>query len=134
MKFKPVYSCIVVFLISAAVLFAGDISGKWYVPMDGVDVEMVFKVAGSTVTGTVNNPLSGETNIKDGRIENDTLTFYVVRKLGNRDARIAWTGLVTGEEIAFTRAMGGARPLKVIARRERTIPGPSKKGNPSITL
>jgi hypothetical protein len=134
MKIKIALSGLLAFLVLTAAAKAGDISGKWYVPMDGVDVEMVFKVSGNTLTGTVYNPVSGETKIKEGKIDGDIISFVVVRKFGEKETRIAWTGLVSGEEIVFTRAMGGPRPSKYIAKRERTIPSPEKKSGSRNSL
>src|SRR5512136_2490474 len=82
MKNKIGFIGILLFLSMAAAASAGDISGKWYAPMEGVYVEIVFKVDGTSLTGTMDNPRSGKTKIKDGKIEGDNFSFYVTRNLG----------------------------------------------------
>ena len=130
MKSQIVFVGILLFLFLAVPAAAGDISGKWFAPMEGVYVEMNFKVEGTTLTGTMDNPRSGKTKIRDGRIDGDSITFYVVRKLGQEEMKVLWQGSVVGDEIEFTRMIGGGRGIKVIAKREKTgLPG--EKGRPA---
>ena len=139
MKNKIGFMAILVFLSLSVAAAAGDISGKWYAPMDGVYVEMVFEVDGTTLNGTMYNPLSGKEKIKDGKIEGDNISFYVERKFRQRDIRVAWQGLVTGNEIEFNRVIGGGGGFRVIAKREKEglpaekgQPAAKKKGNLAI--
>ena len=130
MKNKIGFVGILVFLSLVVAAPAGDISGKWYVPMEGVYVEMVFEVDGTTLKGTMYNPESGETKIKDGKIEGDNISFYVVRKVGQKEMRVVWQGLVARDEIEFNRVIGGGRGLRVIAKREKEGL-PALKGQPA---
>jgi hypothetical protein len=97
--------------------------------MEGVYVEMDLEVDGTALKGTMYNPQSGKTKIKDGKIEGDNISFYVERKFGQKEMRVVWQGLVTGEEIEFNRVIGGGRGLRVIAKREREGL-PPEKGQP----
>jgi len=139
MKNKIGFVAIFAFLSLAMAETVGDISGKWYAPMEGVYVEMVFEVDGTTLNGTMYNPLSGKEKIKDGRIEGANISFYVERKFRQRDVRVAWQGLITGNEIEFNRVIGGGGGLRVIAQREKEglpaekgQPAAKKKGNIAI--
>lgn len=139
MKTRIGFTGVFVFLSFAAVALAGDVSGKWFAPLDGVYVEMVFKIDGSELSGTMYNPLSGETKIKDGKIEGQNISFYVVRKFGNRETRIAWQGLVVEDRIEFVRVMGGGRGTKVTAKREKEgLPAdkaqPKRKGDGRLEI
>lgn len=120
---------------------AADISGKWYAPMEGVYVEMDFEVDGTTLKGTMYNPQSGKAKIKDGKIEGDHISFYIDRKFGpsQREMRVVWQGLISGDEIEFSRVIGGGGGLRVIAKRnkeglpEGKVPsGEKKKGSRAI--
>jgi hypothetical protein len=139
MKNKIGFMAILVILALSVAAAAGDISGKWYAPMEGVYVEMVFEVDGTTLNGTMYNPLSGKMKIKDGKIEGDNISFYVERKFRQRNIRVAWQGLVTGKEIEFNRVIGGGEGLRVIAKREKEglptgkgQPAAKRKGNIAI--
>jgi hypothetical protein len=124
MKNKIGFLSIFIFLTLAVAAKAGDISGKWIVTVDNVDVEMVFKVDGSILTGTVYNPLSGETKIKEGKIDGDKFSFIVTPKIaGQNDMRILWRGVVEGDVLRLTRVIAGGRTTQVVGMR----PKPSGK-------
>ncbi len=117
---KRIYSVgMIVFLSLVLAAEASDISGKWYVPMEGVYVEMDFEVDGTALKGTVYNPQSGKTKIKDGKVDGDNITFYVERKFGRREIRVVWEGLVSGDEIEFNRVIGGGGGLRLTAKRQK---------------
>jgi hypothetical protein len=107
-------------LISA---WAADFTGKWTAQAQGVEITLIFNVDGTTLTGTVNNPQAGETAIKDGKINGDDISFYVVRKVGESDVKITWKGKAAGDEIKFTREAqgmggpGGGSAMEIIAKR-----------------
>jgi hypothetical protein len=90
-----------------------DISGKWIAGTTSVDIEVVFKVDGTNLTGTVNNPTQGETKIKDGKIDGNNISFYVERSKG----RAVWKGVITGSVIRFTIATSDGNTIPVIAVR-----------------
>jgi hypothetical protein len=138
-KYKLGVSAIMIALSIAAAAHAADISGKWYVPMEGVYVEMDFEVDGTVLKGTMYNPQSGTAKIKDGKIDGDNISFYVERKFASRDMRVVWQGLVSGDEIEFNRVIGGGRGLRLIAKRQKeglpegkNLPATKKKGRLEI--
>jgi hypothetical protein len=119
MKSKLNIYAIVALLALAVTAAAADISGKWIVTVDNVDVEMVFKPDGNTLTGTIYNPLSGETKIKEGKIDGDKFSFIAIRKLGRNDTRIVWKGLLDGDVIRLTRVFPGGGTTQVIGLRPK---------------
>jgi hypothetical protein len=104
-----------VFAFGAAVLFvlavyaqAGDISGKWVVKSGQAVITLTFKVDGNKLTGTVGNPQAGgAAEIKDGKIDGDEISFYVMRTSNDVESKITWKGKMEGEVIIFTRAGAG---------------------------
>ena len=139
MRIKIGYACIFLFISLAVAAQAVDISGKWYVPMEGVYVEMDFEVDGNTLKGTMYNPQSGKAKIKDGKIEGNNISFYVERKIGQRDLKVVWGGLIDGDKIEFNRVIGGGGGLRVTAKREKeglpegkVQPGVQRKGSRAI--
>jgi hypothetical protein len=89
-----------------------DITGKWTIKDGETEIKMSFKVDGAKVTGTLDNPQNGgPTDIKDGKIEGDKVSFNVVRKVNDSDLKITWTGTISGNEIKFKReSAGGGAP------------------------
>ena len=70
------------------------------------EVSMNLKVDGSKLTGTVGGPM-GDTDISDGKVDGDTITFSVVREFNGNQMKMNYTGKVTGDEIAFKVARDG---------------------------
>jgi len=96
-------------LVLTASLWGADFAGKWALKAGEADITLTFKVDGTTVTGTVDNSQVGPADIKEGKIEGDTVSFHVVRKMGESDLKIMWKGKIAGDEIKFTRqSQGGA--------------------------
>jgi type 1 fimbria pilin len=81
---------------------AADISGKWVVPSDDVTIEFVFKVDGTTCTGTAYNPKFGEIALKECKIEGDTINFIVTRIIASNEYKNVWKGKISGDKIEFT--------------------------------
>jgi hypothetical protein len=111
-------------LPSAALAAPVDLSGKWVASLQtGVHIELYFKVNGTTLTGTAVNSQVGESEMKDGKIEGDNISFYLIRKAkirGEADALIQWKGKVVGDEIRFTCFIPGNEPIQVTVDRVRT--------------
>jgi hypothetical protein len=59
------------------------------------------------LTGTVDNTQAGPTDIKEGKIEGDNISFYVVRTMGESQIKISWKGTIAGDEIKFKRQVEG---------------------------
>jgi hypothetical protein len=109
MKVKILAILTVVFVLALVAAWAADVTGKWEAEQAGRDgtptkTTFAFKVAGTTLTGTVTNP-QGEVTISEGKVEGDTITFVTVRKFGENEMKQTWTGKVSGDEISFTRQM-----------------------------
>ena len=99
----------------AAVASAADVSGKWTAQMEGRDgqtraMTFNFTVNGDQVTGTVTTP-RGETQISDGKISGNQITFNEVHDFNGRQMTIQYTGTISddGNSIEFKRAMQGGR-------------------------
>ena len=117
MKAKYLLFGLVALLILIASAWAADIAGQWKAQAQGADITITFKVDGNTVTGTLDNSMAGPTDIKEGKIEGDEVSFYVVRKLGENDTKITWKGKIAGDEIKFTRQAAGGNAEEIVAKR-----------------
>jgi hypothetical protein len=114
MKTKILLNGAAALLILLATAWAASISGKWVAKMNGgpmgsSEVTFDFKVDGTTLTGTMTSS-RGESQISEGKINGDELSFVVVRKFGDREMKTQWKGKVTGDEIKFIREFPDGGP------------------------
>jgi hypothetical protein len=115
----------------AAVLFlpvlpalAADVTGKWASDFDtqiGLQ-KYVFdlKVDGEKVTGKASFERmgqKGEVDLVEGRLVGDQLSFVETFEMEGNTIRIVYKGTVKGDEIAFTRDVGGFVTEQIVARR-----------------
>ena len=116
-------------LLALTSAWAAEVAGKWtaHVPaaqgQGDSDITLVFKVAGDTLTGTVNNSLvPGDVEFKDGKINGDEVSFSLMRNIGGTEMTVVWKGKISGDEIKFTRtAQGGpgGAPTEIVAKRAK---------------
>ena len=100
-------------------LWAADVSGKWTAQVPGRsgqmrEVTITLKAAGQTLTGTVSGR-QGDTEISEGKISGDDISFKVAAQQGTQ----TYTGKVVGNEIKFKRE-GGQGPIEFTAKRAAT--------------
>ena len=105
--------------------FAADVDGKWTASMPGrqgntMEVTFTFKADGSKLTGTMSNP-RGESEIKDGKIDGENISFNQTFERGGNSMTIVYKGKVKGDTIEFSREMqgggGGGRGQNFTAKR-----------------
>jgi hypothetical protein len=123
MKNRIILGGAVTLLALLASAWAADLAGKWTAQAGGVEITLIFKVDGTTLTGTVNNPQGGEAAIKEGKIDGDEISFYVVRKINDIEVKVMWKGTASGDEIKFKREVqggggpGGGNSMDILAKR-----------------
>ena len=114
-------------LLTVTSAWAADVAGKWIGKIPGgpgaaeSDVTLVFKVDGTTVTGTLNNSAQpGDVEIQEGKTSGDDISFSLTRKVGDTELKVNWTGKMTGDEIKFTRTTAaGGPPTEITAKRAK---------------
>lgn len=103
-----------------------DPTGTWIAQADGSRIAMAFQVVGMSLTGKIWNSQSGTTDIRDGKISGDTISFYVLRTFGRNRIKIPWEGKISGNEIRFKRVTGN-QTSEIIAKRAQ------RDGSPNVT-
>jgi hypothetical protein len=65
------------------------------------------------------NPQSGPAEIRDGKIEGNSISFHVLRTANNATNKVLWQGTIAGEEIRFTRSVESVPGpgMDIIAKR-----------------
>jgi len=85
---------------------AADVSGTWKGSFDfqGASVPVTFHLsaAGTTVTGTLEGLPTSPAEIHDGKIDGDTLTFWVNTDYQGTTYKIVWKGNIASGQIGFS--------------------------------
>lgn len=120
MKTRTVGFLCAVSLLTTLTIFAENVSGTWkgsYPGRDGQTREstIVLKAEGEKLTGTVAGG-RGESEIKDGTIKGDDISFSVVRNFGGNDVTVKYKGKLAGDAIQF-KVEAGERSYEMTAKR-----------------
>jgi len=110
--------------LGALPALAADVAGKWASEFDtqiGLQ-KYVFdlKVDGEKVTGKASFERmgqKGEVDLTEGKLVGDQLSFVETFEMEGNAVRIFYKGTVKGDEIAFTRDVGGFVTEQIVARR-----------------
>jgi hypothetical protein len=101
---------------------AADITGKWTAtvesPRGTQQLSFDFHVDGAALTGKITTP-RGESDITDGKIDGDTVTFNQVVNFNGNEMKIAYKGTISGDSIKFTRTVGDRPPAEFTANRAK---------------
>lgn len=108
--------------LGAAVALAADLNGKWKgsveTPRGTQELTFDFKVDGAALTGKVTTP-RGESDIQDGKVDGDNLSFTQVVNFNGNELKINYTGKVDGDSIKFTRTVADRPAVEFTATREK---------------
>jgi len=118
------------FVVSVLALFAAlattlaaDVSGKWTSEFDSPigrqSYIYEFKVNGTTLTGTATQSERGTTEIKEGKISGDDISFVELVTVEGNQLRIEHKGKVAGDEIRLRRKVGDFAEYDIIAKRSK---------------
>lgn len=116
---------LVLFLLLAALVSARaeDISGTWKASFDTQigqqNYTYTFAVKDGVLTGTAKSDM-GETELKEGKVAGDTVTFVENLSFQGMDIRIEYTGkIVSADEIRFTRKVADFATEELVAKRSK---------------
>jgi hypothetical protein len=119
------------FALGSVAALAADFNGKWNAQVQGRNgmqtLVFDFHVDGSTLTGKVTTP-RGDTDITNGKIDGDNISFDQVLSFNGNSITISYTGKVDGDTIKFTRKFGAAGdrpPQDFVANRGDAPPAPA---------
>lgn len=121
-------SLVVAVLIVAglACVYGADITGKWNAEFDSQvgpqKYVFDFKVEGTTLTGKAISNIGGTeatTDITEGKIEGNAITFVENLDYQGMPLRIAYKGTVSGDEIQLSRMVGEQEGETFTAKRAK---------------
>ena len=92
--------------VPVAVPAVADATGTWKGSFDlmGTDTPVTFslKSSGGVVTGTVTNSSGTATEIHDGKIEGDTVSFWITTEYQGNTYQLQYKGKIAAGQIEFT--------------------------------
>src|SRR5438128_3157963 len=124
-------------LVCSLSSLAADITGTWKAEFNtqrGLQkYTFTLKQDGTSVTGKANVERDGEkreAELKEGKVEGDTVTFVEPMKIQDNELRITYTGKISGNEIKFTRKVGDFGSSEAMAKRDgtQTPAAPGQRG------
>jgi hypothetical protein len=120
-----------VFVFGSVAALAADFNGKWNAQVQGRNGTQTlvfdFHVDGTTLTGKITTP-RGDTDISNGKVAGDTITFDQVLNFNGNSFTVSYAGKADGDNIQFTRQFGtdGSRPpQQFTAKRGDAAPAPA---------
>jgi hypothetical protein len=104
-----------------APIAAADITGKWTSSFDTQigkqEYTYDFVVKDSKLTGKMKSNL-GESDVLDGKVDGDKVTFGELLKFEGMEIKITYTGtIVSADEIKFTRNVADFATEELVATR-----------------
>jgi hypothetical protein len=116
----------VLIMVGVACLYAADITGKWNAEFDSqVGTQKYvfdFKVAGTALTGKAISNIGGTeatTDIAEGKINGNDITFVENLDYQGMALRIAYKGTVSGDQIQLSRMVGDQEGEKFVAKKAK---------------
>jgi len=98
------------FAFSALAALAADITGNWKATAEGPNGAMertfTFKQDGTKLTGETVSTMIGKSEIKDGKVEGDTVSFTINADFGGNAMTIKYSGKISGNEIKLKSEAG----------------------------
>lgn len=119
---RVAWSAAVAVAISVTAVQAADPSGRWAATFN-TDVgeqqyTYEFVVKGTTLTGKIKGSLTGESEVQEGKIDGETITFVESVSFMEMPLRIVYSGVMTSaDEIKFTRNVADFANEELTAKR-----------------
>ncbi len=138
---KPLLSLLIAVALTAAAADAANVSGTWRVEFDTLrglqKYTITLKQDGATVTGKASVEAADQrrnVELKEVKVEGDTVTFVEMLNAQGNDLRIVYTGKISGNEIKFVRKVGDISTTEAVAKKD-AAPAPAQvaAGQPAAT-
>jgi len=137
MKIRTVLAAFAILPLS---LVAADITGTWKSEFDSQvghqNYTFTLKQDGTGLTGKASSEVGDrkrEAELKEGKVEGDSVSFVEMLSIQDNEIRIAYTGKVSasGDEIKLTRDVGDFGKTDIVAKR---APGASAEADSTVKI
>lgn len=124
MKIRTILVSGILLLVAFSVALAADVTGKWAGEVQGRNgprpVSFTLKADGDKLTGKMMGMGGRESDISDGKVTGDNISFTVVNEFNGNTMKIMYTGTVAGDEIKMKSQREGAdRTQEFTAKRAK---------------
>jgi len=127
---KKLIFAVAILCILAFAVYAADVSGTWTFEQAGrqggnpTTTTLTLKADGSKLTGTMDAGGRGPTEISDGHVDGNNISFSVKRSFNGNDMVTPYKGIISDSgdslKLTFTRAgRGGGEPTPVTVTAKR---------------
>lgn len=110
---KLLLTLMALFALSAS---AADISGNWKGTAEGpngaIERTFTFKQDGAKLTGETNSQYTGKSEITDGKVEGDAISFSITAKIQDNEMKLTYKGKITGDTIKLSSEFGGGQAIE----------------------
>ena len=117
---KKIGLAVLLLTLGTVSALAADFNGKWNAevttPRGTQTLNFDFHVDGTALTGKVTTP-RGETDITNGKVDGDNISFDQVMDFNGNEFTITYTGKADGDTIKFSRQMGDRPASEFVAKR-----------------
>jgi enterochelin esterase-like enzyme len=118
--------------------FASDLSGTWKSEFDSQigrqTYTYILKQQADKLTGTAYSRINDqkhETQLSEGKVEGDKVSFVEMLNFNGNDIRIAYSGTASTNEMKLTREVGTFAKEDIILKRDSAEPPPAALGQPA---
>ena len=110
-----------VMALFAVVASPADVNGTWKgtadTPNGTTERTFVFKAQGDQLTGETSSEMMGKSEIRDGKIQENDLSFNIMVDFQGTQMKLNYTGKIEGDEIKFHVEAEGGIAVDYIAKR-----------------
>jgi hypothetical protein len=115
-------AAVVVALIVVGVVRGADPTGRWtstfMTDVGEQQYTFEFRVKGSSLTGTAKSNMLGDSELHEGKVDGDKISFVENANFQGMPLKITYSGTMTSaDEIAFTRNVADIATEKLVAKR-----------------
>ena len=102
---------------------AADITGTWKgsaeTPNGTIQRTFNFKQEGTRLTGDSVSQMTGKSELKDGKVEGETVSFSLTMNFQGNEVKVNYTGKISGDEIKFrAEAADGGFGVDYVAKKQ----------------
>jgi hypothetical protein len=113
----------VLVLASFGMLQAVDVTGKWTTKfttqVGEQEYTYEFVAKGTTLTGTATGNLTGKTQISEGKIDGNKISFIENAMYMDMPLRFEYTGTVSSDELKLSRKLMDFEAEAIVAKRSK---------------
>lgn len=118
---KYLVSLTALLALTGMVLLAADIDGTWTAETQGKNgpqtQTLTLMAKGAVLTGKMDAGRGGATDISEGKVEGNNISFKVVRDFGGKQVEQVYKGTLSSGELKVTRE-GGRGPVELTFKKK----------------